>query len=257
MNKQFVLLSCPRSGTDWFMDALTISNNNISYFREFFNPLTSEFKYRELISTRFGSEFHPDNIVFPHSIESLEKIYNSTWEVEPYNTTKEVFSGWKVDFYIKYFDMAFLIRSPLYTFPGGTLYTIAYNRPIYFAVANNIKHMEDDLLKLFFNLNANLINDCDILLQQSAIGYIIQNAKLLKEAKKHNIKVIRYESLISMTVYQMIPYLEERMPNRFNIEELSVRLVHTKRIRQPEYVECISRLNNIYEEYINENSLLG
>ena len=94
MQKPFnAVISFPRSGTDFFCEAL-VRDRRIRYFREYFNPLCNP-KREAVLGEHFGDERIGTylNIMREMPPESFDAALTKTWLVDRYNTTKENFSA--------------------------------------------------------------------------------------------------------------------------------------------------------------------
>ena len=102
MDKPLLLLSAPNNGSDWFADTLINSQQNLNYFREFFNPCTNP-KYAPILSEGFGCEYDScyEKIITCQD-DLLQVIFDDTWKKENYNFTKENYSCAKIPFLIKH-----------------------------------------------------------------------------------------------------------------------------------------------------------
>jgi hypothetical protein len=127
-NDQIALISLPSSGSTWlakcFIKAFGLDAPNDDNY-EFFQPLRTQ-KYSKELSRCCGletvSQFR--KIVIPpldYKPEIFEEVYQATWEQEPYNFCKEVWSFAKLHLFNQHFRCVCLTRSAEETFPPNRL----------------------------------------------------------------------------------------------------------------------------------------
>lgn len=116
MTKPFMLLSCPKQGTDFFVKSLISSNQKVIYHREYFNPLCNTDRYN-LLSESFGDSHHNEDKLWSFDC-NLDAAYNA-WLNDGNNFTKENYLVTKLDYFAEKFDMCFLYRSRFHTFPSS------------------------------------------------------------------------------------------------------------------------------------------
>jgi hypothetical protein len=103
VTKPVLMLSLPNSGTSWL--AQTIADNwpGCRYFREYFNPVCN-LKHEAKLCTAFGSELVD---AYPHIGRewtlTTERVVDETWfsEPEPYTFTKEIYSPYKLEGFLR------------------------------------------------------------------------------------------------------------------------------------------------------------
>lgn len=127
-NDQIALISLPSSGSTWFAKCMIKAfglqaPNDDNY--EFFQPLRS-LSYGAELSRCFGLETVSQfkNIATPCNgidLEIFEEVYQTTWEKEPYNFCKEVWSFAKLPLFNQHFRCVCLTRSAEETFPPNRL----------------------------------------------------------------------------------------------------------------------------------------
>lgn len=230
MKNQYMLISFPGQGTDFFMDCLCKSNNNIKYYREFFNPICSIPNYKTSIESAFGCELNPKKIFF-NDQAVLENVFKNTWPKTDFNFTKEVFSFTKVSFYNKHFKLFALYRHRNNTFPTtrGN-----YILPIFDAfLSENFECELKNEIKFFLkNIKTNNLT-------KQVLSHIFCWFIQFHEIQKNNIQVIKYYPLTHLEKEDLDQYLKENL-----FEELNCSLLHeniiskrNKEIRKKRYEE--------------------
>lgn len=201
--KQYMVVSFPRQGTDFFMNCLVKNNSNLFYYREFFSPICTPIEYVSWIRTAFGAENRIDKIFFNNE-KVLEKVYKETWCKTNFNITKEVFSFAKVSFYQKHFELLALFRHRRNTFPTTRPWFIM---PIYDSfMRSNIEFTGVREVKEYFN--SLKIND---ILKQTLIHTLCWYLQF-HQIQNSNTKILRYGYLINMQKEELDLYLKNNMP---------------------------------------------
>lgn len=207
LDNQYMLVSYPRQGTDFFMSCLRESNPKVDYYREFFNPICNIGRYKQLITEGFGSEINP-NKIFYYDENIFEDIYKRTWQSRNrYNTNKEVFGFIKLPFYKKHFELFSLYRHRKYTFPSS--------KP------NFIQPIFDGFL--FYNYPQNpILNQIKKYLLPKRILYNLIDKQVLSHIlcwyiqfmffQENNIKVMDYDVIMNLEEEELDEYLKQKMP---------------------------------------------
>jgi hypothetical protein len=207
LNKQYMLVSFPRQGTDFFMSCLQESNPKVDYYREFFNPICNIGHYKQLVSEGFGSENNP-NKIFYYDEKILEDIYKRSWVFRNrYNTDKEVFGFIKLPFYKKHFELFGLYRHRKYTFPSSKSNFI---QPIFDAF-------------LFYSYPQNpILNQIKNYLLPKRVLYNLVDKQVLSHIlcwyiqfmffQENNIKVMDYDIIMNLEEQELDEYLKEKLP---------------------------------------------
>lgn len=111
------MLTLPNSGSTWLAEAIALHTSWNRYCMEFFNPLRSP-KHYPILSRNFGCELQAcaSNIADPGD-ELIDQDIRSTWGMEDFNFTKEVFSPFKLEAFARHFRCFVLLRDAGDTFP--------------------------------------------------------------------------------------------------------------------------------------------
>ena len=120
MERPVLLISTPRSGSDWFAyDLLRWANPE--YFREYFNP-TTNFPRSSVIRLSFGSETDWQNLALPWECQEdlCDYVLKASWGIDQYRFDKENYAAFKIGFFVKHFECFALIGHRILTFPGGS-----------------------------------------------------------------------------------------------------------------------------------------
>lgn len=212
--KDFMLISLPRSGTDWLMHNIVLSNRKrIRYCREFFNPICNPV-YGYLLAKSFGANgrFYK-SIAVPWQLQKsdLDKIYSKTWRRTAFNMTKENYSGFKVGYFITHFTVFALYRHRKYTFPGKAdeYATIGFYRDLYESLLVNRDHLGLEARSaLEFCLH-----HADTDYKKCCASSILFHYVMFEELYKFSIPIADYEILVKeKNKDKLKKYLENTMP---------------------------------------------
>jgi hypothetical protein len=191
------IISFPRSGTDFFCEALT-RDRHIRYFREYFNPLCNP-KRESQLSAHFGDERTQThlNIMREIAAEDFDATLANTWRADRYNTTKENFSATRVAHFARHFNIVMLTRRLYHTFPTSRPDFIV---PIFhsFLLAGEYRSIAP--ARELNELRHYLCKDVHVADYRHAgiLAYIVQHYILLFEAARMAAPVIVYEDLIAL-----------------------------------------------------------
>lgn len=235
---QHMVVGFPRQGTDFFMKCLVESNQNLRYYREFFNPSCTLPIYEQKIKSVFGSEGYTKNIFF-NDEKYLQKVYQNTWTNTKFNITKEVFSFTKVPFFYKHFNLLAMFRHRHDTFPTTKPYYII---PIYYSFLN-----ANPLFKFSFNyyeetkryLETIKINDILKQTLMHTLCWFIQ----FRHIQNTKTKVLNYSKLMDLNEADLDEYLKNNMPETLYNTSLASVIIKNKdeKIKQ--------KINQKYKEY--------
>ena len=198
MQKPFnAVISFPRSGTDFFCEAL-IRDRRIRYFREYFNPLCNP-KREAALREGFGDERIGTylNIMREMTAEDFDAALAKTWLVDRYNTTKENFSATRFEHFARHFNLIVLTRKLYHTFPTSRPDFIV---PILnsFVLAGEYRQVaparELNELQRYILKDVRVRDQC----HAGVLAYIVQHFVLLFEADRLQTPIIAYEDLIRL-----------------------------------------------------------
>jgi hypothetical protein len=196
MKKPKMLLSLPGQGSDFFIGCIVDANINLKYTREFFNPACASIEHKNQIEQAFGCEYNPDKI-FVNKHNTLEYIFQNTWNKTDLNIAKEVFGFAKVSFYKKHFDLFCLYRNRSCTFPTSRA---EYLISIFDFLISNESNNE---IKLY------LKNFKDPI-EKQALTHVLCWAIQFQEAQ--DVQVINYSQLMNLEKEELNKYLDEKLP---------------------------------------------
>lgn len=190
-----MLMSFPRSGTDFFCAALC-HDTTVKYFREYFNPVCNP-RRAAVLGDCFGDErdTHVAGIMRETSCHALRNVFQTTWQQDGFNTTKENYSALKVGFFVERFNMIMLMRKPSHTIPSSVPhYLVAILQS--FLGAADYTH-----LPLAQELNELRRFLCRTRVQNVAhaclLAYLVQHFVLLHWACAQAIPILFYEDLLT------------------------------------------------------------
>ena len=227
---QYMLLALPRSGSGWLAAQLE-KNLDLQYRWEYFSAYSpgGNKKY-------YGHEKHIKPLCGPTEswIEELDKLYQNTWlkEKENFNFTKEVWSAFKLPFFIRHFNCFVLYRSRKLTFPSSIPeWPAAY----YHSACENFETLDDNLQQMIkvakdFPNNINCV---------SMVGHTIAYYQLLMDAEQHNIPVINYTKLVTLPKGRLWTYMERKMQG----VEVSDKLIDSVK-QSAKKIDVTARLRN-------------
>jgi hypothetical protein len=146
MMPHLMMLSLPNSGSTWLFKVMA-PHLPCRSAMEFFNPARNE-KYERELSKQFGAELVScyRNIATeggPH----LDKVIAATWGVEAYGFTKEVFSPFKLDAFVRHFQCFVLLRKASETFPPTRPRVWSFYEHAWFALAETGFHVKAQTMR--------------------------------------------------------------------------------------------------------------
>lgn len=142
--RQYMILSLPNSGTDWLCPLLAKHAGLRYYEKEFFNPICNQ-QYGDVLEQAFGCElascYRNIGVRAEDQADTLDRLYEETWARHDWHFDKENFAAFKVPFFARYFQLAFLYRAPESVFPPGRLRVWAWYDAIWNGLVEN-GHLE-------------------------------------------------------------------------------------------------------------------
>jgi hypothetical protein len=190
-----MLLGLPNTGTDWLCDQICLSNPELKYYREFFNPVCNE-SYAEILNQGFGCEINEDvenaieMLAKKISFEDYQKIYNLSWAKEKFNFTKENYSAFKAEHHIKFFDCIILHREYEICFPPKRKEVLPWYQSMYFSLLYNFEDLnEEHRIKLNATKNNTKL--------KYKITHEIYYSILFKFAKQYSVPIIDWKNLVT------------------------------------------------------------
>lgn len=204
--KPFLLLGLPNTGTDWFAKVICDSNLNLTYFREYFNPITNKEISDQLIPA-FGCEI-PETINYiarPCSWNEYKTLIENTWKKSKLNFTKENYSIFQIRHHQKKFNSFVLYRDLEHSLPSITRFdeVNSWYKAIYDSIIFNINTLSHKLkcLAEFCQKQA------DTLEKQVISAHIMGYRQTIDSAIEFKIPIFNYDKLINYDENQLIEYL--------------------------------------------------
>jgi hypothetical protein len=199
MTKPLMIISFPKSGSDFFLSCILQSHNDLSYHREWFNPICTEpDAANRLRDAGFGSEDDPDLVFQP--CRSLPAY--------PFDLAKENFMCCKLPALQSHFHLVALRRSAEHTFPTPNP---EYMLPLYrsFLSVQTWDFLQHDLAQDLTRIQRQL---CALQLSEDQlccycvyqICWHIQNYF----CNKLGIRIIEYDSCMSLPNPELSIYLQ-------------------------------------------------
>lgn len=192
------LISFPRSGTDFFCEALS-TDPRIRYFREYFNPICNPKRDAEL-RAQFGDErlSHYLSIMTEIGDADFARVIEATWLKDGHNTTKENFSATKFAHFAQRFNVIVQARKVYHTFPTSRPDFIV---PILngFMLAGPYRTLsqarELNELRRFIGADVTVSG----VHHAGVLAHIVQHYILLHEAERFGAPVLAFEDLALKT----------------------------------------------------------
>lgn len=134
MQPSLLMQTLPNSGSTWLADVIAKHTRWNRYCMEFFNPIRTP-KHYATLSRNFGCELHAcyRNVADPGD-ELIDHDIRTSWGVEDFNFTKEVFSPFKLEAFARHFRCFVLVRDAGDTFPPKRLRIWSFYEHAWFAL---------------------------------------------------------------------------------------------------------------------------
>ena len=177
-DKPLLMLTLPNSGSTWLASLIAQHTKWNRYFQEFFNPIRNA-PYFQTLSKEFGCELVScyRNIASRGS-EGIHNDIETTWGVEPFNFTKEIFSPAKLPVFIKHFKVFVLLRDEDDSFPPRRLRVWSFYEHAWQAYADTGITRDGGEFRL-----------------KALEAYRLMKAVMLSDANQYNVPVINYRDL--------------------------------------------------------------
>ncbi len=229
MPRPILLISTPRSGSDWFADDCLLWKKP-EYLREYFNPMCNFFNCA-VLRQAFGSEVDWANIAVPWECQehSAEYIYAITWARDPFRITKENYAAFKIGFFQRHFDCFALIGHRSHTFPGGSRprSTEYWWERIFQSLEFNRHLLDEPIVRLVDHATSARRTAY----QRMVAAQVILNYQTVRECLKYQIPILEYRRLVSLgTVDEVSDYLLGKIPASVMVDGLAERILTTKRV---------------------------
>lgn len=208
-----MLVSMPKSGSNFFANTLVSINPAISYLHEYFNKIQTE-QMANFLNVPFTRKYEEFFFALEITPDQFEHMYNVTWKHEAANFTKEVFSAFRIPLFQEKFTMFALYRHRKYTFPTNSNHLYL---PLYKSFEQVIfKNPELAAIKEFVTSIAKTDEE-----KECAI-HTISNYIILRDCAQYNLPVMDYTELLTLSGKQLEQYLETRVPHQIYHKELAV-----------------------------------
>ena len=228
MKRPILLISTPRSGSDWFAD-VCLQWRAPDYFREYFNPVTN-FPHGAILRHAFGSEGDWANIAVPWECQEdlCEFVLQATWHRDTYRYAKENYAAFKIGFFRKHFDCFALIGNRKSTFPGGSQpHSTEYWWLRYFqSLEFNRDLIGEDVARLIDRALAGPLD----LHRKMVASQVIATYQTLVECRRYDIPILEYRRIISLpSDSEVFEYLRGKVPAMLMDSELADRVVGSRK----------------------------
>jgi hypothetical protein len=179
--KPILMLSLPNSGSSWLAETIAESMR-LRYFAEYFNPLRNETRERLLLRD-FGCELvgAAHNIASPHGLSDAE--FAKSWGEDRFEMTKEVFSPFKLEWYMRHFECFVLLRNERVSFPPKRLRIWSFYEHAWHALAAR-------------GLAGHQLSVRDRALE----AHRVMRGQLIADARRLSVPVLEYDELMSANV---------------------------------------------------------
>lgn len=212
--RDVLLVSMPKSGSNFFADTLIKSNPNICYKHEYFNRIqtTQMADFLNITLKKLYAEYF---FALELTEEQFSTIYKKTWQREPKaNFTKEVFSGFRVHLMQNYFTTFALYRHRKYTFPTFSSHLFL---PLYKSF-ESIKFKNPELAAIKeFVVNTTITDQ-----EKECAIHTVTNFLMLRECGRYNLPVIDYDKIMELSGKALHDYLEARVPHQLFSPSLAI-----------------------------------
>ncbi len=228
MHRPLLLISTPRSGSDWFADRC-LRWQAPGYFREYFNPVTN-FARSAVLRLAFGSEVDWQNLAVPweYQADLCEYVYQATWVLDGYRHAKENYAAFKVGFLRRHFDCFALIGHRRQIFPGvSDPHSTAFWWGRYFqSLEFNRELLDDEDAKLVDHALAAPLD----LRRKMVAAQVIVTCRTARECLRYGVPILEYRRLIApSSTSEVVEHLRDKVPAPLMDDGLADRVVATRR----------------------------
>jgi hypothetical protein len=239
---QFLLISTPRSGSDWLAHCLGWAHP--AYHREFFCPPCNLFCQGELRQC-FGSEVDWQNIALPWECqpELIDFVYRHTWaaqkSIHGLRSTKENWSAFKIGFLDRHFDCFAMVGHRKHTFPGRSKprETMYWWSRYYESLVLNVDLLDEDIAGPVRRSIASALG----IRQKMGAAQVIATYQTVKECDRLGIPIIEYRRLVACrSAEEVYSYLDGKVPAAIMNAEVTGRVVANMNV--PDKVELYNAL---------------
>ena len=236
-DRPLLIVSTPRSGTDWFLaTCLASCLEPGTLVREFFSPVsTPDPQLGPILSRAFGSEDDWLPIAAPAESQAhLDEVFAATWPAlgGRFRVDKEVWSAFKTRFFAAHFDCVGFIGHRRSTFPGASQQwaTMHWYTQYYRSLIHHAPSYEEDVrgLVTFASAEARTARD------EVVAAQIIATYKIVKDCHALGLPIIESRRLIDLPGGEVAGYLRERLPRWIDVEALASIAVATRRMTHDE-----------------------
>jgi hypothetical protein len=212
--KPLMLVSCPKSGTDFLMKGI-LTNRSLNYSREFFNSATNS---EPVIQQNFGYHLNTQHVASEAPCQEAIDLFNS----QGLNITKENYLAFRLEHFIENFDMVVLHRSRSLTFPS-TIPEFIGAIGISFLHNNYVNPVYTEIQKYFLTVPE---------IHRPVISHVLNWYVTFKFCDVHNLEVIDYEDLMTLDVDALDYLMQSSLPDHVYKPTIARRLVQIRKVKE-------------------------
>jgi hypothetical protein len=207
-----MLVSMPKSGSNFFANTLVESNPDVCYKHEYFNKIQTV-QMADFLNIELKRRYEEYFFALEFSDEQFETIYKVTWGREPEaNFTKEVFSALRIPLFQRKFTIFALYRHRKYTFPTNSSHLYL---PLYKSF-ERVHFKDPDIanIKTFIEMTTQTDQ------QKECAIHTVANYIILRDCARYNLPVLDYEQLLTLSDRTLHSYIKERIPHQIFTDNL-------------------------------------
>jgi hypothetical protein len=219
---QYMILSTPSSGSDWFARAVAKhAPEHVKYYdKEYFNPLCN-WPHMNAMQGVFGCECVPHNLTHGLDVRRAETVLDNTWNRAPWSFDKEVWT-WelsRVRFFADRFRCVVLTREESLTFPPSRARVLSWYKVVSDAYG---------------------LTEGASIMQAARRGHAVASAVLRHSAMMCSLPEISYRTLLEGSAQQIADAVGDWMPG-LNVPAFCDEIIAT---RKPPHAACATASKN-------------
>lgn len=219
----FMLISCPKQGTDFLMKGLLV-NKRLRYQREFFNPITNSIPS---VVASCGSHVETYNVASDDQFNDAI----SEFKHSGLNCTKENYLTFRVPLLVQDFTLTALHRKRIHTFPS--------TKPEFIEaiLISFLQRNYSDKWLTEIQLYLKAVTRCKEVYAHTLNWYI-----MFRYCNTYGIPVIEYDKILTLNANRLNVYLKNRLPEFVYKDSISKRLINIRKeniatTRQIDYLD--------------------